>query len=102
LGIVIAIVVAAFAILIGVMSVSPEIRQQLFAKFLIATSDKFNAMSSEYKHELFATLPQDGRVVEIGPGPGANFAYFPTKLDDQGRKGNFSCNAHILIFSDAV
>jgi hypothetical protein len=86
-GTFVTVVVLALAIFIGVMMASPSTRQQLFAKFLTAATDKFNEMTGEYKYDLFATVPQEGRVVEIGPGSGANFPFFPTRTDNQGRKG---------------
>ena len=50
-------------------------RARRFARLWAAMEGNVDEMSRPAKHALFADLPRD--IVEIGPGRGANFAYYP-------------------------
>jgi SAM-dependent methyltransferase len=51
------------------------IRGRFHAWFLSRTEDLLHRLHGERKRRLFGELPR--RVVEIGPGTGANFRYYP-------------------------
>lgn len=53
-------------------------RARLFAKTMARAGDVHDALIAPYKRRLLSEL--HGDVLEIGPGAGANFEYFPTGL----------------------
>lgn len=52
-----------------------SIRQALFARFWGVAAGPINRTLAVTKRQLFADLP--GHIVEIGPGIGSNFEYYP-------------------------
>ena len=49
--------------------------QRLFARFMAGGNATHDGALADYKRGLLGTL--HGDVLEIGPGAGANFAYYP-------------------------
>lgn len=63
-----------------------SLRQYVFSKILASASQHHEPLIAEHKRRLFANL--EGRVLEIGPGAGINFQYFPPGLDWTGYEPN--------------
>ena len=53
----------------------PEVRHPLFARFCAVMTRKEPAVVREHRRELLSGL--SGRVLELGAGAGANFAFYP-------------------------
>ncbi|MFT7669292.1 MAG: ubiquinone/menaquinone biosynthesis C-methylase UbiE [Planctomycetota bacterium] len=63
-----------------------NLRSRLFARFYDRATARYELVMRERKRELFQTL--SGRVVEIGPGTGANLALFPAGIQWVGIEPN--------------
>lgn len=63
-----------------------SLRQYLFSKILARASQHHEPLIADHKRRLFSQLK--GRVLEIGPGAGINFQYFPPHLDWTGYEPN--------------
>lgn len=63
-----------------------SLRQYFFAKLLAQASRHHEPLIAEHKRRLFSKL--EGRVLEIGPGAGINFQYFPSNIDWTGYEPN--------------
>ena len=65
---------------------SRSVRRRLFARFYDRVTRRHEAFLRERKRSLLADVR--GRVVEIGPGTGANFAYLPEDIEWIGLEPN--------------
>lgn len=63
-----------------------SLRQYLFSKVLASASQHHEPLIAEYKRRLFSNLK--GCVLEIGPGAGINFQYFPPDIHWTGYEPN--------------
>jgi SAM-dependent methyltransferase len=70
-----------------------SVRQYLFAKLLAHASKQHEPLVASHKRRLFRHL--HGRVLEIGPGSGQNFAYYPPGIDWTGYEPNPHLAKHI-------
>jgi SAM-dependent methyltransferase len=61
-------------------------RQFLFARLMARASRHHEPLVGPYKRRLFERL--SGRVLEIGPGSGQNFAYYPAGIEWTGYEPN--------------
>jgi SAM-dependent methyltransferase len=69
--------------------------QRLFAWFYSRDeSPEYDQVVGEYKKKLFADL--QGDVLEIGPGTGANFPYFPPRIHWIGIEPNLYMHPYLL------
>ncbi len=64
----------------------PSLSQRAMAWFLNRSDDVNHRMYAERKRTLFNGL--HGRVVEIGPGTGVNFSYYPRDIEWTGIEPN--------------
>jgi SAM-dependent methyltransferase len=66
-----------------------KFRQWLFARWLLpAASAHHERLVADRKRQLFANLRPGQRAVELGPGTGPNFAYFPADVHWTGIEPN--------------
>lgn len=69
--------------------------QRIFAWFYaMEESPEYDQVVAPYKKKLFENLR--GTVLEIGPGTGANFAYFPQDIQWIGIEPNLYMHPHLL------
>ncbi len=66
---------------------SPSFRRHTAAQLLPLQTFRTNYIQHHRKQSLFQSLPA-GRVLELGPGAGANFAYFPAYIQWTGVETN--------------
>jgi ubiquinone/menaquinone biosynthesis C-methylase UbiE len=67
--------------------------QRLFAWMMAKSTDSYNEIVGERKQQLFANL--QGNVLEIGPGTGANFAYYPPNIHWIGVEPNLYMHSYL-------
>jgi len=68
------------------------VSKRLFAKLLPAASIRHERFAGDRKRALFATLPDNATVVELGPGTGPNFRYYPQSIEWIGIEPNNHMN----------
>lgn len=69
--------------------------QRIFAWFYaMGEAPEYEKVVGAYKKKLFENL--QGTILEIGPGTGANFAYFPPNIEWIGAEPNLHMHPHLL------
>jgi len=87
-----AIPLVLFLVLLLAMS-SSRFRRRMFARFYDRVQKKHESYLAERKHQLLSDV--SGRILEIGPGTGANFAYLSKGVDWIGLEPNPHMHAEL-------
>ncbi|KAL6054241.1 Methyltransferase like 7A [Balamuthia mandrillaris] len=91
IGVCCTVFVALLAVFFGVLASSHPARQRFFAGLWGMMAEEVNHDLLPYKEEFFKALqnlPVGARVVELGPGTGANFRFLPKHIHWEGAEPN--------------